>query len=438
MTPAEVLRQADEQGVRFVRLQFTDILGVLKNLVISRRDLPKALAGAITFDGSSIDGFVRIEESDMVLKADPRTWCIFPWSDPAARSARLICDIYHPSGEPFAGCPRLALQQVLAEAGQLGYTLQTGPEAEFFLFLPDEQGRPTTRTHDTGTYFDLSPVDKGEAARRDMVLTLEEMGFAFEASHHENSPGQHEIRFAHDEALATADQIVTFRHVVRRVAARHGLHATFMPKPIYGMNGSGMHLHLSLHKAGRNQFQGRPLSAVGLHFVAGLLDHARGLTAVTNPLVNSYKRLVSGYEAPVYIAWSEHNRSPLIRIPAGAGAGANSRIELRSPDPACNPYLAIAAILKAGLDGIRRKLPAPPPVNRNIYRLTAEERSQLGIGALPRTLLEAVEALEQDAVVRSALGEHIAQRYAEAKRVEWEVFHEQVHEWELEQYLARY
>lgn len=436
MTEAEVLRQAEEQGVRFVRLQFTDILGVLKNVVISRRDLPRALAGQITFDGSSIDGFVRIEESDMRLKADPATWCVFPWSDPAARAARLICDVHYPDGRPFEGCPRHTLKRVLAEAAQLGYTLQAGPEAEFFLFQVDEQGRPTTRTHDTGTYFDLSPIDKGEQARRDMVLTLEEIGFQFEASHHENSPGQHEIRFAHAEALAMADNLVTFRHVVRRVAAQHGLHATFMPKPIYGINGSGMHIHLSLHKGGRNQFQGRPLSPVALHFVAGLLHHARGMCAVTNPLVNSYKRLVPGYEAPVYIAWSEQNRSPLVRIPAADGP--NARVELRSPDPSCNPYLALAVILKAGLDGIRHKLPAPPPINRNLYGLTPEERRQLGVGRLPRNLLEAVAELERNEVIRDALGEHIADRLMEAKQVEWEVYHSHIHPWEVEEYLTRY
>jgi glutamine synthetase len=436
MKADDVLRLAEEQSVRFVRLQFTDILGILKNMVISRRDLPRALAGAITFDGSSIDGFVRIEESDMVLKADPATWSVFPWSEPGARTARLICDVCHTDGRPFEGCPRLALKRVIAEAQQLGYTLQAGPEAEFFLFQTDEHGRPTTQTHDKGTYFDLSPVDKGEMARRDMVLALEEMGFRFEASHHENSPGQHEIRFAHAEALATADNLVTFRHVVRRVAARNGLHATFMPKPIYGFSGSGMHIHLSLHKDGRNAFEGKPLSPLALHFIAGLLQHARGMTAVINPLVNSYKRLVPGYEAPVYIAWSERNRSPLVRVPAADGAA--TRIELRSPDPACNPYLALAVILQAGLHGVRRKLPAPPPVNRDIYRLTPEERRHYGVEMLPRNLLEAVGELERNEVMKAALGEHIVARYIEAKRVEWEVFHGQVHEWELEEYLSRY
>ncbi|MDB4895471.1 MAG: glnA [Firmicutes bacterium] len=436
MTADEVLRRAAEEGVRFVRLQFTDILGILKNVVISRRDLGRALDGVITFDGSSIDGFVRIEESDMVLRADPATWCVFPWSEPGARTARLICDVCRTDGRSFEGCPRTALKRAIETAQQLGYALHAGPEAEFFLFLTDERGRPTTQTHDTGGYFDLSPVDKGEQARRAMVLTLEEMGFQFEASHHENSPGQHEIRFAHGEALATADNLVTFRHVVRRVAARHGLHATFMPKPIYGINGCGMHIHLSLHKAGRNQFEGKPLSAIGLQFMAGLLHHARGMCAVTNPLVNSYKRLVPGYEAPVDIAWSEQNRSPLVRVPAAAGA--DTRLELRSPDPSCNPYLALAVILMAGLDGIRRKLPAPPPVNRNLYRLSAEERRQFGVGSLPRNLLEAVGELERDEVVRSALGEHIAGRYIAAKQVEWDVFHDQVHDWEVGEYLSRY
>lgn len=424
MTADDVLRTAADEGVRFIRLQFTDILGVFKNVVISRRDLELALTEGITFDGSSIDSFVRVEESDMVLRADPATWCVFPWSEPGARTARLICDVCGPDGRPFPGCPRQILKQVLADARQMGYTLEVGPEAEFFLFHLDDQGRPTTRTHDRGTYFDLSPVDQGETARRAMVLTLEEMGFVFEASHHENSPGQHEIRFARGEALETADKLATFRHVVRRVASRHGLHATFMPKPIYGINGSGLHLHLSLTRGGENLFAGagRPLSTLGLQFLAGLLTHARGMTAVTNPLVNSYKRLVPGYEAPVDIAWSEQNRRPLVRVPAAAGGGA--RMELRSPDPACNPYLALAVILKAGVDGVQRKLAAPPP--------------EQTVGTLPRNLLEAVAALEQDAVVRAALGEHVAARYGQAKRVEWEVCHEQVHEWELDEYLARY
>lgn len=429
MTGDEVLQQADEHRVRFVRLQFTDILGVLKNVVISRRDLPRALERGIPFDGSSVEGFVRMEESDMVLRADAGTWCIFPWSDPDARTARLICQVHHPDGRPYECCPRQVLQRMRDEARKLGYSLQAGPEVEFFLFLMDDHGRPTTQTHDRGSYFDLSPVDQGELARREMVLTLEEMGLVYEASHHENSPGQHEIRFAPAEALVAADNVMTVRHVVRRVAARHGLHATFMPKPIFGMNGSGMHMYLTLHRNGRNAFAGRP--ATLLQFVAGLLRHGPAMAAVTNPLVNSYKRLVPGFEAPVRAGWSAQNRSPMVRIPAGPGAA--TAVELRLPDGACNPYLALAVILQAGLEGVRQKLLAPPPLDQDPSGGGPDAGA-----ALPRNLLEAMAALEQDEVVQGALGAHLCRRYVAAKRVEWDVFHSHVHTWEIDEYLARY
>lgn len=356
MTKDDVIRLAEENNVGFIRLQFTDIMGVPKNVSITREQLGKALDGELMFDGSSIEGFARIEESDMYLKPDPNTFMIFPWTLGEEMSiGRLICDVYNPDNTPFVGCPRYALKRALNRAAEHGFSMNVGPEAEFFLFLKDEEGKPTLKTHDRAGYFDLAPVDLGENARREMVLTLQKMGFEVEASHHEVAPGQHEIDFKYDEALNTADKIVTFRSVVRIIAQKHGLHATFMPKPIYGIAGSGMHLHISLFKEGQNAFYNPntpdQLSQTALHFIAGILHHAKALTAITNPTVNSYKRLVPGYEAPVYIAWSYRNRSPLVRIPARRGIG--TRMELRNPDPSCNPYLALAVILRAGLDGIR-------------------------------------------------------------------------------------
>jgi glutamine synthetase len=361
MEKHEILAKAKDAGVKFVRLQFTDIVGVLKNVAITIEQLEKALDGELMFDGSSIHGFVRIEESDMYLRPDPATFTIFPWRPREGAVARLICDIYNPDGTPFAGCPRVALKKVLARAKSMGYTMNVGPECEFFLFYTDSEGKPTLRTHDRAGYFDLSPVDMGENARRSMVLTLEEMGFEIEASHHEVAPGQHEIDFKYSDALDVADKIITFKFVVRTIAQRHGLHATFMPKPIAGINGSGMHMHQSLFRGAQNAFYDPHdplgLSDVARHYIGGLLRHARALAAVTSPTVNSYKRLVPGYEAPVYICWAERNRSPLIRVPAKRGS--STRIELRCPDPSCNPYLAIAACLAAGLDGIEKKIEPP-------------------------------------------------------------------------------
>lgn len=440
-TKEDVLRLAEEQGIRFILLQFTDILGVMKSVAIPVEQLPEALDGKIQFDGSSVHGFVRIEESDMLLKPDPATYVAFPWLNSGRENtARLICDIYTADDKPFAGCPRLTLKRVLEEASQLGYTMKAGPEAEFFLFYLDADGRPTTRTHDQGSYFDLSPVDKGEVARRDMVIALQDLGFEIEASHHEVAPGQHEIDFRYADALTTADNIITFKMVVRSVALRHNLHATFMPKPIHGINGSGMHVHQSLFEGEKNAFYDPSgpyqLSKVCMNYLGGLLYHARGFTAITNPLVNSYKRLVPGYEAPVYIAWSERNRSPLVRVPAQRGTG--TRLELRSPDPSCNPYLAMAVMLKAGLDGIKKGIEPPPPVNRNIYEMDEEERKKYGIGSLPGSIEEAIDELLADEVIMSALGEHIVQRFVDAKRIEAEVYRTQVHQWELDQYLAVY
>ncbi|MBE3588788.1 MAG: type I glutamate--ammonia ligase [Thermoanaerobacteraceae bacterium] len=440
LTNDDVRNLARELGVKFIRLQFTDIFGVLKNVSITVEQLDKALDGELMFDGSSIEGFVRIEESDMYLRPDPATFVVFPWRPRDGAVARLICDIYNADGTPFIGDPRYVLKRVIGEAKEMGYSMNVGPEAEFFLFHVDSDGRPTTMTHDRAGYFDLTPVDLGEDARRDMVLTLEQMGFEIEASHHEVAPGQHEIDFKYADALDTADKVVTFKFVVRTIAQRHGLHATFMPKPIFGIAGSGMHLNQSLMKDGENAFfdPGAPmqLSETALFYIGGLMKHARAITAVTNPTVNSYKRLVSGYEAPVYIAWSSRNRSPLIRVPAKRGN--STRIELRSPDPACNPYLALAVCLKAGLDGIKNRIAPPPPCDRNIYAMTDREREELGIGCLPQSLKEAMDELVRDEVIREALGPHVFDRFMEAKQIEWDRYRTQVHPWELEEYLTKY
>ncbi|OIQ11853.1 type I glutamate--ammonia ligase [Neomoorella thermoacetica] len=435
-----ILQQATDLGVKFIRLQFTDIFGVLKNVAITLDQLPKALNNELMFDGSSIEGFVRIEESDMYLRPDPSTFTIFPWKPNGDAVARLICDVYNADGTPFIGCPRGTLKRVIAEAEALGYTMNVGPEAEFFLFHTDATGRPTLETHDRAGYFDLTPVDLGEDARRDMVLTLQQMGFEIEASHHEVAPGQHEIDFKYADALRTADNIATFKFVVRTIAQRHGLHATFMPKPIYGIAGSGMHCNISLFRAGQNAFydpdDDLQLSQVAYYFIGGLIAHARGMTAITNPTVNSYKRLVPGYEAPVYIAWSPQNRSPLIRIPAKRGL--STRLEVRHPDPSTNPYLAIAVMLKAGLDGIKNRIQPPAPINANIFDMEATRLRAEGIDLLPGTLDEALDALEKDPVIREALGPHIYQRFMEAKRIECEEYRTRVHQWEIEHYLTKF
>jgi len=444
-TREDILETSRRLGVRFMRLQFTDILGVNKNVEVPYRQFEKALDGEIAFDGSSIEGFVRIEESDMVLRPDLSTFRILPdWAigastDATTRVARLICDIYHPDGTPFEGCPRLALKRITEEAKAMGFTMMAGPEAEFFLFQRGPNG-PTTQSHDAGSYFDLTPVDRGEDARRDIVNALEAMGFEVEAAHHEVAPAQHEIDFKYTDALTTADNIATFRFIVRHVALEHGLHATFMPKPIFGINGSGMHTHQSLFKGGENAFfdpRGQfEFSDTGLHYIGGILRHARGFCAITNPLVNSYKRLVPGYEAPTNVAWSMRNRSPLVRVPERRGSG--TRIEVRMPDPSANPYLALAVMLKAGLDGIRNKIDPGPPINKNIYNMSHRERRRLRIDELPGDLREAVDALEKDKLVQEALTPHILKHFVAAKRAEWHDYIAQVHEWELNRYLAVY
>ncbi|AMM92561.1 type I glutamate--ammonia ligase [Peribacillus simplex] len=440
-TREDITRLAKEENVKYIRLQFTDILGTIKNVEIPVSQLEKALDNKMMFDGSSIEGFVRIEESDMYLFPDLNTWVIFPWTSEKGKVARLICDIYNTDGTPFDGDPRANLKRVLAEAREMGFTdFNLGPEPEFFLFKLDAAGEPTLELNDKGGYFDLAPTDLGENCRRDIVLELEEMGFEIEASHHEVAPGQHEIDFKYADAISACDNIQTFKLVVKTIARKHGLHATFMPKPLFGVNGSGMHCNVSLFKGNQNAFydtEGKlELSKTAEQFIAGIIKHAPSFTAVTNPTVNSYKRLVPGYEAPCYVAWSAKNRSPLIRIPASRGV--STRVEVRSVDPAANPYLALAVILKAGLDGIKNDLTPPAPVDRNIYVMNKEEREEVGIVDLPATLYAALETLKADEVIKSALGEHLLEHFIEAKEIEWDMFRTQVHPWEREQYMSMY
>ena len=439
-TKQDIIRMVEDEDVEFIRLQFTDMFGTLKNVAVTSSQLEKALNNECMFDGSSIEGFVRIEESDMYLYPDFDTFCIFPWRPQQGKVARIICDIYTADRQPFSGDPRYVLKKAVADAAQMGYQFDVGPECEFFLFDQNNEGQPTTESNERAGYFDLGPVDLGENARRDMVLTLEDMGFEIEASHHEMSPAQHEIDFEYDEALATADNIMTFKLTVKTIAKRHGLHATFMPKPKAEVNGSGMHINMSLSRDGRNIFQDagdeNGLSREAYYFIGGILKHIRAITAITNPLVNSYKRLVPGFEAPVYIAWSTANRSPLLRIPAAGSE--KTRIELRSPDPAANPYLALAVCLRAGLEGIREKTEPPKSVNCNIFAMTEDEKKLMGIERLPGTLIEAVEELEKDEFIRETLGEHVANKYIEAKKEEWNRYRAQVTDWEINEYLNRF
>lgn len=439
-TKEQIVQLVKDNGVKFIRLQFTDILGTLKNVAITSSQLEKALNNQCMFDGSSIEGFVRIEESDMYLHPDLDTFVIFPWRPQEGKVARLICDVYTYDGKPFEGCPRYALKKVIKEAADMGYTFNVGPECEFFLFLTDEKGKPTTITHDDAGYFDLGPVDHGENARRDICLTLEAMGFEIEASHHEVAKGQHEIDFKYSEALKAADNINTFKMVVKTIAQKHGLHATFMPKPITGINGSGMHTNMSLFKDGKNAFfdpkDELQLSNQAYNFIAGLMDHMKSMTVITNPLVNSYKRLVPGYEAPVYIAWSCKNRSPLIRIPASRGNG--TRVELRSPDPSSNPYLVLAACLAAGLDGIKKKAKPPMCVDQNIFKMSKIDRTKAGVDDLPGDLEQAMIEFKNSEFMKNTLGEHIFDRYLEAKSEEWFSYITQVHKWETDEYLSSY
>ena len=439
-TRKEIMRLVEEEDVEFIRLQFTDIFGSLKNMAVTASQLEKALDGRFMFDGSAIEGFSSIEDSDLYLRPDPDTLEIFPWRPQQGKVARLICDITRPDGTPFEGDSRYILKQALAEAAAMGYTFQVGPECEFFLFHMDDEARPTTISHEQAGYFDVSPLDLGENARRDMVLTLEEMGFVVESSHHEASPAQHEIDFEAAEALTAADNIQTFKLAVKTIAKRHGLYATFMPKPRVGINGSGMHINMALLKDGKNIFQDTEdengLSREAYSFIGGILEHIRAITAITNPLINSYKRLVPGYEAPTYIAWSRASRSPLIRVPSPRGE--ETRIELRSPDPAANPYLALAVCLRAGLDGIREGTVPPKSVDGDIFAMTEEERRRMGIRRLPATLTEAIEELEKDALIRNTLGEHAADKYIAEKKEEWNRYRSQVTDWEINEYLYRF
>ena len=434
----DIIRLADENDVEFIRMQFTDIFGQMKNVAITRAQLEKALNNQIMIDGSSIEGFTRIHESDQYLHPDLDTFVILPWRPQHERVARLICDVYNPDGTPFVGDPRHVLKNVLDKAAKLGYTFNVGPECEFFLFDTDEHGRPTTQTSDEAGYFDLGPLDHGEGTRREICIALEAMGFEIEASHHEVAAGQHEIDFKYADALTAADNIMTFKLAVKTIAQRNGLHATFMPKPIFGMNGSGMHTNMSLFKDGKNIFFDengeRKLSREAYSFIAGLLEHAKSLVAVTNPLVNSYKRLVPGYEAPVYLAWSASNRSALIRIPAARGQ--STRVELRCPDPSCNPYLALAVCLAAGLDGIERGLVPPEEVTENIFSMDARTRADNGIDNLPGTLFEALELMKRDPLMADTLGPHAYESFLAGKYHEWDTYRTQVTEWEIEQYMV--
>ena len=440
-TRDDLLALAERFDIGFLRLQFTDILGVNKNVEVPRSQFAKALDGEIIFDGSSIEGFVRIEESDMLLKPDLATFRILPFGDDGGHVARVLCDIHTPDGEPFDGCPRTALKRQLERARAMGFSMMAGCEAEFFLFELGQGGIPSTTTHDDASYFDLGPVDKGEEIRRVIIQQLVRMGFEVEAAHHEVARGQHEIDFRYADALTTADNLATFRFVVRNVAARFGYMASFMPKPIEGINGSGMHTHQSLFRGpGDNAFYDpkaeHQLSGIALSYIEGLLQHARGFCAITNPLINSYKRLVPGYEAPINVAWSMRNRSPLVRIPDRRGTG--TRCELRMPDPSANPYLALAVQLASGLDGVQRKLEVREPVSRNIFTMSYRDRRKYRIDELPRDLHEALEQLEKDDVVKAALGPHLTERFLDAKRKEVEEYNRHVSSWEIERYLGSY
>jgi glutamine synthetase len=439
-TVADILEEAKAKRVKLVRLQFVDMHGIPKNMSIHVDQLEKVLNNEIMLDGSSIAGFRTIETSDMYFYPDLNTFMVMPWTEGDRVVARIICDIYNPDGTPFDGCPRNNLKRVLKEAEKLGYTYNVGPELEFFLFKRDANGAPTTETHDVGGYYDLGPDDAGELVRGEIVETLESLGFEMEADHHEVSHGQHEIDFKYADALTAADNVATVKIITRMIAARHGLHASFMPKPVFGINGSGMHANQSLgNLAGDNVFYDAngdyQLSKEAMWFIGGLLKHARGITAVCNPLVNSYKRLVPGYEAPVYIAWSAANRSALLRVPAKRGKA--TRVELRSPDPAANPYLAFAVMLMAGLDGIENKIEPASAATMNIYQLSESERDAHDIAALPGSLWEAVQELKECSVAKRALGEHIYGEFIKTKTREWDEYRTYVSPWEVDQYLTR-
>lgn len=441
-TKDEVRQMVKDEDIRFLRVMFTDLLGTIKSVDLPVSQLDKLMDNKIMFDGSSIDGFVRIEESDMYLYPDMSTWLVFPWGADHGKVARVICSVHMTDGTPFSGDPRNNLKRVIKEMQKMGFnSFNIGPEPEFFLFKTDDNGNPTTKVNDSENYFDMEPADIGEDCRRDIVLALEKMGFDVEAAHHEVAPGQHEVDFKYSNALEAADNIQTFKLVVKTIAKKYGLHATFMPKPLSGINGSGMHLNMSLFtQDGKNAFYDEndknQLSETAYHFLGGLMKHARSYTAIVNPIVNSYKRLVPGYEAPVYVAWSTSNRSPLVRIPNDRGMG--TRLELRSADPAANPYLAIAAVLEAGLDGLRNNLPPVHNVDENIYDMTVKEQKNKGIVNLPDTLHSALKDLADDEVIKSSMGEHLYQSFEEAKTREYDAYRAHVSDWERQRYMEQY
>ena len=441
-TKDEVRQMVKDEDIRFLRVMFTDLLGTIKSVDLPVSQLDKLMDNKIMFDGSSIDGFMRIEESDMYLYPDMSTWLVFPWGADHGKVARVICSVHMTDGTPFSGDPRNNLKRVIKEMQKMGFnSFNIGPEPEFFLFKTDDNGNPTTKVNDSENYFDMEPADIGEDCRRDIVLALEKMGFDVEAAHHEVAPGQHEVDFKYSNALEAADNIQTFKLVVKTIAKKYGLHATFMPKPLSGINGSGMHLNMSLFtQDGKNAFYDEndknQLSETAYHFLGGLMKHARSYTAIVNPIVNSYKRLVPGYEAPVYVAWSTSNRSPLVRIPNDRGMG--TRLELRSADPATNPYLAIAAVLEAGLDGLRNNLPPVHNVDENIYDMTVKERKNKGIVNLPDTLHSALKDLADDEVIKSSMGEHLYQSFEEAKTREYDAYRAHVSDWERQRYMEQY
>ena len=436
----EVLSKAKADGIKFILLQFTDIFGAMKSVTIPIERLTDALEKGVWFDGSSIQGFVRICESDMILWPDPATYQVIPWKTEGKKSARLICDVHTPEGVPFDGDPRSILKKAIADCEKLGYTFNTGPEVEFYL-LKRENGSITTVPHDIGGYFDYSARDLASEVREDIILTLEEMGMISETSHHECGPGQHEIDIRYSDALSSADNTITLKYVIKSVASQHDLYASFMPKPLYGKAGSGMHVHQSLFdKKGNNAFfdakDKYKLSKVAYSFLAGQLKHAKALTAIVAPTVNSYKRLVSGYEAPVYICWAQINRSALIRIPRYAkGRELSTRLELRCPDPSCNPYLAFAAMLKTGLSGIENNLNPPKPVEEDVYKFGSSKLKELKIDMLPFSIKRAIEELKKDEVLKSALGKHTYDSFCEAKLAEFDDYRMQITPWEIDRYL---
>jgi len=433
-----ILKTARDNKVRFIRLWFTDVLGFLKSFAITASELEKALEDGMGFDGSSIQGFARIDESDMIAKPDVSTFQLLPWrSKDEAAVARIFCDVVQPNGQPYEGDPRYVLKRTLKQAADMGYTYYVGPELEYFYFK-SSKGEPEGL--DEGGYFDLTPMDLASDLRRDTVMMLEDMGIEVEYSHHEVAPSQHEIDLRYTDALTMADNAMTYRLVVKEVALKYGAYATFMPKPVYGQNGSGMHVHQSLFEGTRNAFFDADdkfhLSKVAKHYIAGLLRYAPEITLVTNQWVNSYKRLVPGYEAPVYVSWALRNRSDLIRVPEyKPGKETATRIEYRSPDPACNPYLAFAVMLAAGLEGIKNEWEAPEPVEQNVYEMTEAERKARGINTLPENLHDAITLAENSDLLRNTLGEHVFTKLIENKKREWDRFKAQVTKFELEEYL---